>query len=262
MKNRKLIIILSFIIALLLFSCLANNILSRNSYDLFKPFRPAKVGAEVKNLPFKLGEEINFNVVLNGIRIGTSKLTYLGVVENNKRQVLLVHLLTNAINLKDLEKIFIDLDTFNPVWIVRNVDFFNKTEIITEDYTFKPNSVKISKFKNSKLISETVINSDMALQHVISSIYECRKRDDLVVGKKILLNLPLKKLLLEVKGIDEISVPAGKFKAIHIESVPRRYGFWLSADEKMIPLKIQGAISFLPATMVMRSYTDNVKTKE
>lgn len=210
------------------------------------------------DFPFKPGELIEYGVRLNLFKIGKASLSYHGIISEAGTKAIGISFLTDVANFKDLDRIYVGLETFDPLWVIRKIDFFNRKELIKEDYKSKANSVIITKYKNDKVVSVKDIASDAPFQHAISSIYYCRKLKDLRIGTKFSLNLPLSKLSLEVKRIEDIKVPYGKFKAFYIESIPKKYRFWLSADEKRLPLKVEGAISFSPASLIMIKYKEGL----
>lgn len=252
-KSLFLIIIVAVVIAIVYFSfCLMINCSNKNFKNGFFLFSSLPGFYIEKDFVFKKDETIYYDVKLRSFKIGTAKMAYQGVVAKDSRQGALISFLTDVANFKDLENIYIDLDTFNPLFVMRKISLIIKKETIEEDYSRKRNCVIIT--KNNKSKNSRIIASDAPLQHVISSIYYYRILKDFEVGKELLLNLPLYKLKLQVKRIEEVEVPAGKFKAFYIESIPSKYKFWLSADEKRLPLKVEGAISLAPAVMMMTKY--------
>ncbi len=54
-------------------------------------------------------------------------------------------------------------------------------------------------------------------------------------------------------SIDDIEVPAGKFKAYHFTSMPKKFEIWISKDEYKIPIKIKGLGSYT-YTMLMKNH--------
>jgi hypothetical protein len=67
------------------------------------------------------------------------------------------------------------------------------------------------------------------------------------------VNLPNREFKIELTSIDEVAVPAGTYKAFHFQSLPRQIEIWITADERRIPIKIQGAGIF-GYLMVMKEY--------
>ncbi|GEM_PF-1135693 len=263
MPTKKVLLFISILIAAFSFAVYlvlrpAAFIYCQNELNL----KAVQFGVKGKDandkFPFKAGESIEYGVKMNFLTIGRANLSYQGIAVERNTRAINIAFLADVVNFNDLEKIYADLETFNPLWVIRKIDFFNRKELINEDYARKANSVTITKYKNEKVVSVKDLFSDAPFQHVISSIYYCRKLKNLEVGTKFSLNLPLSKLVLEVKRIVDIKVPYGKFKAFYIESVPNKYRIWLSVDEKRLPLKVEGAISFSPASLVMTKYKEGL----
>ncbi|MEW6008384.1 MAG: DUF3108 domain-containing protein [Candidatus Omnitrophota bacterium] len=252
-KNSLFLLILIIAVGILITYCFLSNKFSngiyKNGFFLFSSPEEPNFGA---NFIFKKGETINYDVKLRGFKIGTAKMSYKGIVAKNGLTGVLVSFLADVANFKDLENIYIDLETFNPLFVVRKISLIIRKETIEEDYFSKRNSVVIT--KNKKFQNARTITSDAPFQHIISSIYYYRTLEDFEVGNELVLNLPLYKLKLQVKRIEEVEVPAGKFKAFYIESIPNKFKFWFSADEKRLPLKVEGVVSLAPAVMMMTKY--------
>ena len=263
MPIKKVFLFISILVAASLFAaylifCPAGVIYCQNGFNSkIAPFAVKEKNA-LEQLPFKPGEFIGYDVKMNFFTIGKASLSYQGMVAERGTKTIGISFLVDVVNFQDLEKIYVGLETFNPLWVIRSIDFLNRKELIKEDYASKTNSVTITKYKNEKIVTVKNIISDVPFQHVISSIYYCRKLKELGVGTKFSLNLPLSKLVLEVKNIVDVKVPYGRFKAFYIESIPNKYRIWLSADEKRLPLKVEGAISFSPAGLVMTKYKEGL----
>ncbi|MBU2541333.1 MAG: DUF3108 domain-containing protein [Candidatus Omnitrophica bacterium] len=224
-------------------------------------FTSKTISRTMDESPFKKGEIINYDVKLYNFRIGKAQLSYEGLEAKKDVQAILITFLTDVANFHDLDKIYAVPKSFYPLRVERSILFFGKEEVIEEDYKSNPKAVTITKNKKGNESSK-VITSDRPLQHAISSIYYYRQFKNIKIGRKFYLNLPLDKLELEVKRIEEISVPAGKFQAFYIESVPKKFRLWLSVDEKRIPLKIVGAVSLAPAELVMTNYQEGTHVQD
>ena len=53
--------------------------------------------------------------------------------------------------------------------------------------------------------------------------------------------------------MEEIGIPAGKFKVYHFTSNPNKFEIWITQDPLRLPVKIKGA-GGLGYTLVMESY--------
>lgn len=247
-----LVMVIGLLLFIYLFPCFAYNLFSRNNGQdsTFAVAISQRADKSEAQPPFRNGETINYEVRLHSFKIGRAQLTYQGVVRMKAGSAFLIMFLTDVANFYDLERIYANVSTFNPFLVERQLSFFRNKERIEEDYASQLNSVRITKYKKTKGKTR-VISSDRAFQHVISSLYYLRALKGLGIGQQLSLNLPLAKVKFIVKRIEEIKVPAGRFKAFYIESMPRKYKIWLSADEKKLPLRAEGMISLAPAVMIM-----------
>ena len=71
-----------------------------------------------------------------------------------------------------------------------------------------------------------------------------------------MVNLPLVgKYRMEVTKLERVKTPAGRYLAYRIESFPSRIRFWISADERRLPLKIERDDSFFThSSFVMTNF--------
>ncbi len=130
-------------------------------------------------------------------------------------------------------------------------NWFGK-EQITEDYDQKNFTVTITKIKG-KTQSTQVIKKKTPIQNPILMPHYVRRIPELSIGTVITTNLALSDFEMKLIGIEDIKVPAGTFKAYHFESTPKQVEIWITADQRRIPIKIQGSGVF-GYCMVMREY--------
>ncbi|MCK4859158.1 MAG: DUF3108 domain-containing protein [Candidatus Omnitrophica bacterium] len=210
----------------------------------FSVFRFLSSSVSAEEVPFNKGETISYRIYWKGIRIGSAKLVF-------GDEIILQ---TNTLNFKDVEKIKGDEDYF-PVEVKRDIRLFGKTIQILEKYDQKKKTIEIVREKSGK-IEKQLIESDDKIHHPILLIYYCRKQE-LVLGKSWLINLPLAgKYRMEVTKLEEIKTPAGKYQAYCVESFPAKIKFWISADKKHLPLKIEKDDSyFTRSSLVMTNFS-------
>ncbi|MFA7272175.1 MAG: hypothetical protein WC090_05650, partial [Candidatus Omnitrophota bacterium] len=63
------------------------------------------------------------------------------------------------------------------------------------------------------------------------------------IGSSFEITLP-GEYTVRLSSIEDVTVPAGKFKAYHFTSEPRKFEIWISADKLRIPVKIKGLGAF------------------
>ncbi|RKY39026.1 MAG: hypothetical protein DRP75_03240 [Candidatus Omnitrophota bacterium] len=185
-----------------------------------------------EKLPFRKGEAISYRIKWKGIYIGRAKLVF-----NNE-----IVFTTNTLNFKDTERIKGD-GHYYPVEVRRDIRLFGNSIKILEEYDQKEKKLSIFR-QTSKGIKKRVITSKDKMHHPILLIYYCRTQE-LSVGKSWIVNFPLiGKCKLEITRLEEISTPIGKFFAYRIESSPAKIRFWISADKRRLPLKVERIDSF------------------
>jgi hypothetical protein len=116
--------------------------------------------------------------------------------------------------------------------------------VIKETYAPGNKSVVISKSVNGQTEQSETISSERDLENVLLTIYGLRNDPQLAVGRTYAVNLPTQRFELIVKSKTSIKVPLGKFQVFYIESQPSKYKIWMTDDEKRIPVRIQGLVSF------------------
>jgi hypothetical protein len=141
--------------------------------------------------------------------------------------------------------------------VERDVRVFGRAEAIVERYTRDGRRVLIEKKVKGQEPQKTIIDSQRAFGNVLLMIYRLRMDPGLAVGKTYDINLPTTSFKLIVREKRKIRIPLGRFDAFYIESVPKKYRIWLSADLRRLPLRIQGlaggGIAYLAALDVQPS---------
>ncbi len=204
-------------------------------------------------LPFKQGEKFIYAVKMAGLSVGTSELIFDGIAELDGKEVIVIIFTTKITNFFDEEKIFADKETFLPIRVERNINRFGKKEFIVEEYDQGNNILTITKQTGNKE-TQQVIEKELPLQNMICFIYNFRRRQNLEIDGIIDVDLPLKKVSFQSAGEKKLKVYAGRFEAFLVQSVPKKYNFWLSADKDRIPLRIDGAVGFAKTRMILKDY--------
>lgn len=192
---------------------------------------------------FSVGETINFGVYSNIINVGSGKLVYLGSAGKEPRQMQRVRLEVNALSVKDKEDIYGSRDFSYPVKVERDIVLFGRHEKILEKYSQENKKLDITK-TSAEGVKSWSITSKEPFENVVLMIYNLRNSKDFRIGKEYKINLPTQKFSLIVRKKTTLKVPLGKFEVFYIESKPAKYKIWVSADQKRLPLRIQGLISF------------------
>ena len=208
-----------------------------------------KQQTEADPLPFRKGEKFLYKVKLGIFTVGSAELIFEGRDTLDGRDVYVISLESRLAKVYDKEKIYADVNTFNPIRVERDIDIFGKRSKILEEYDQDENYVKIQNTRKDKTTTD-IIHSDESLQNVISMIYFYRN-SGLKLNSTLDFNFPTKKIKMKVSKLEEITVPKGKYKAFLLESTPKKYKVWFDTTNKRIPLKINGAIALTGLTMVL-----------
>ncbi|MGE5280552.1 MAG: DUF3108 domain-containing protein [Deltaproteobacteria bacterium] len=207
------------------------------------------------------GESVGFGVYSGPLKVGSGRLAYLGPSAFAKgaqpgpgavNQA--VDFTVSSFSVNDHEKILGTEDFAAPVRVMRTIRVFGKNEDITEEYASGARRVTISKSADKAAPEISVIDSEKPMGNVLLLVYRLRCDPQLAVGKTYDITLPTATFRLVVKDKRTIKVPLGRFDAFYIESDPPKYRIWLSADNRRIPLRIQGlagaGMAFLAAVSI------------
>jgi len=184
--------------------------------------------------------------------VGSSIYQDFGTVDFQGKKLNLVVFKTDVLGFKDTEDIYSDLVTGKPVHVERNVAFWMNKEYLVEEYSLKDFSVTISKFKDNKKTQEYNFKGSAPLDNAVIVPFSLRKAPGLAIGWTRKIVLP-EEFIVKLDNIEEVSVPAGKFKAYHFTSEPPKFEVWISADSARLPVKIRG-LGGLGYTLSMKKY--------
>lgn len=245
-------------IVLLLFLTLHFIILAKVNFSkILKPNSQQQFSGKkiIKTHPLKnggIGEKLIYDVKLGKIRLGKAQYTHNNNIEVDGKLLNVMEFVTKAANFNDIETIYTDPETFLPVKIERNITNWFSKERIIENYDQKKCVLTIKKTVGSKN-EELVIKKDTPIHNAILLPQYVRRVAKLDTGRILVANLPKGKYEIRLVSIEEISVPAGTFKAYHFKTNPEQVEIWISADELRIPIKIRncGKIGY---SLVLREY--------
>lgn len=212
------------------------------------------LNAKAQNSSYNhIGEKITYEVKLGKIRLGQAHFANVMDIEINGRMLNLMTFQTRLAQFRDTEKIYSDPQTLLPVQVERDIVNWFVKEKITEEYDQDNYTVTIIKNKKTRT-EKTVIKKDSHIHNAVLLPYFVRRTPELSVGRILIANLPTRRLEIKLVSIEEIEVPAGTFQAYHFQSTPKQIDIWISADERRIPVKIQGNGLFNYA-LVMKEYS-------
>ena len=190
-------------------------------------------------LPFESGEQFTYEVRYKGAKIGKSTLTFHGERFLDDKKAYYITFNTNVLSLKDREEIYADPDTFLPIEVHRNIKkkigFDDKIKEVYDQKNFRVDISSKSKLR----AKEFSIEKDSPIHNAILLIYCYRAKKDFDKSEKLKINLPTLDFEVAFSGIETVETKLGEYRAYVFTSDPPRFKFWLSADERRIPLKIK-----------------------
>jgi len=175
--------------------------------------------------------------------IGICEYQDFGPIEYRGNKANLCVFKTNVVGFEDKEVIFSDAETHLPIVVERDISIWFHDENITEEYFPKDNSVKLTKFEGGKKSEEFVLKGRAPIQNAILVPFSLRNVADLKIGSTFDIVLP-GEFKVKLVSIEDVTVPAGKFKTYHFTSTPPKFEIWISADDLRLPVKIKGLGAF------------------
>lgn len=190
-------------------------------------------------LPFSRGETIEYAIYLKNVSVGRGELVFEGIRDCQGKDNYFVTFTTGIFNIKDIERICVDRKRFLPLRIDREI---RKTglpdEIITEIYDQQEFKVHIDKkvlFSRRKM----VIEKDSYIHNVILLAYYFRLLPQEHFKKNFSVHLPTVKMDISFKGQEEVKLSSGTYQAYVFEGQPKNFRFYISTDQRRLPLRIE-----------------------
>jgi hypothetical protein len=220
---------------------------------------------QMKNLPLRApavkeealleeGWRIAYAINFGSISVGEAVCERMPKVQYRKKETHAISFVTRLSRLTDRELIYFDPRTFLPLRVERHIATWPTPEHIIEEYD-QENFLLIVKKTKGKAKTELTINKDGVIHNVILLPFCLRDTKALrEEGNSFIARLPTQEFQIIFLGQEKIRVPAGEFLSYHFASKPRKFEFWISADEQGIPLRIQG-LSRAGYVLLMKEYT-------
>jgi len=131
--------------------------------------------------PERIGEKIDYDVMLGKIKIGSAEYHNLKKTKLKDREVYLISFVTRAIRFQDQETIYCDADTFLPLRVERKISQLLKPEYITEVYDQEKFLLTITKKRFREEI--THIHKDSPIYNSILLPFFIRNSPDLEINR-------------------------------------------------------------------------------
>ncbi|MDD5097892.1 MAG: hypothetical protein PHU59_05350 [Candidatus Omnitrophica bacterium] len=197
------------------------------------------------------GEKIEFEIS----PLGSAEYNDMGMVDLKGKAVKLVTFKTDTLGFSDLEKIYCDPDMLLALRVERDISFLFSKEYLIEEYIPETFSLRIKKYVDNKEVKEYNFKAEGPINNAILLPFYLRTVGVLELGWSFTVYMP-GTYKISLASIDEIVVPAGRFKAYHFTSQPPKFQIWISQDADRLPLKIIDTSGY-GYTMVMKNRVFN-----
>lgn len=203
------------------------------------------------NTSYHVGEKITYDIK-KLVKAGEATLEFKGPTRYNGTDTVLIVFTARAPKFYDEEKIYLNPETFLPMFVERDLNIFGSIEKITETYNQTKGEITIAKTVGEKTETQTIAK-DGPIENIYGFMFRHRENGDFTVGETSNIQLPTKNVELVLKEKTNIKAGQKKYEASLIESTDREYRMWFDESEKRIPLRIDGALGFGSTAMIMRS---------
>lgn len=223
-----------------------------------QPSPPGDTFCGIKNIAFKVDEEVSFTVyyAVAGIYVNAGTATFTSKLETvNNRPVFHVtgEGKTNSsydwiYKVRDRYETFIDTATMQPLQFIRNVN---------EGGYKKYENITFNKTANTAVTTKGVYKVPACVQDVVSAMYYARNVDfsKLIPEDKIPFSMFLDNevfnMYIRYVGKEEIKTKYGKFRAIKIKPLllkgqifegGEKMTVWVTDDANHIPVRVESPL--------------------
>ncbi|MBF0618983.1 MAG: DUF3108 domain-containing protein [Candidatus Omnitrophica bacterium] len=199
--------------------------------------------------PFTKGEVIHYNVKQMGIKAGEATLKFAGDTYRDGQKYTLVIFTARGFAFFDEERIFLDMATLLPKIVMRDLNISGKKENIMEEYFQDKGLVRVTKMLGDQSSSVVELKKKGPIENIYGFLYRLRMKGPVAIGMKMDLNLPTVNIVLEAKKEVPLEVAGQRVTAVMLKSVPDKYTLWFDKTEKVLPLRIAGALGFSNTVM-------------
>ena len=199
-------------------------------------------------------ETIYYTITQMGLKAGEASLSMAGATSYKGKSTVLIVFKADGLNFFDEENIYVDPDSYQPLFVERNLNIFGSKEKILEDYSVS-GEIRITKTAGEKT-TQQVLTKIGITDNIYAFIYRYRKQGSFQMGDTLDVNLPTKDLKIEMVKRTPIDAGGKRYDSFFMQSKPAKYKLWFDASEKKLPLRISGAIGFANTAMVMKNYED------
>jgi len=206
------------------------------------------------DLPFQEGEELLYDVYFKALKVGESALVFHGEKKIDGNTFYHISFSTKLPTFEDTEEIYAYKESFLPFKVSRHIKRLGSfVTRIEEEYDQNAHKVTIKK-KATFSSKELVIQKDAPIHNAILLTYFYRSKPVAEGEKTFKVTLPTVDFDISLKNKESIDTGLGEHDAYVFSAIPSKFTFWLSADDKKIPLKIDSHTA-MDYSLIINSYT-------
>jgi len=208
---------------------------------------------------FLEGERLVYDVYYKKLKIGESVLVFHGEKEIDGIPTYHITFSTALPGFEDIENIYAHKETFLPLRVNRSIKRAALFPLkIQEEYDQNAYSIRI-KQQGALLSKEFTIQKGAPIHNAILLPYYYRAKPLIAEGEKIKITLPTADYEIFLEEKKAVTTPSGEYSVYAFKSDPPKFTFWLSTDEKKIPVKVEGHAA-LGYSLILRSIEKKERT--
>jgi len=190
--------------------------------------------------PFVAGEELVFDVLYKQVKLGEATLTFHGDSHLDGKDFYYVTFVTKVPGFDDTEEIYAYKDTFLPYKITRSIKRGGYFPLkITEDYDQKKHEVHIRRVGMLVAMGDTIRKSG-PIHNPLLLTYYYRMQSLSSLPASYPVSIPKADFEIVLKGKQFVKTKLGGRVVYVFKGEPSKFTFWLTADEKKLPVEIRG----------------------
>ena len=187
---------------------------------------------------------------------GEATLSMVGSKEYKGHKTLLIIFKANGVNFSDEEDIYIDPETYRPLFVERSFSLaiFGHGKTL-EEYIPSKGEIHITKTDGNR-VTHQVINKVGPVDNIYGFIFRYRKEGSFKLGDVLNMSLPTRDFKIQLMSRGEIKIGQKTYDSYYMKSQPNRFKIWFDASQHKWPLRITGTIGFLNSVMTMTGYEE------
>ena len=187
---------------------------------------------------------------------GEATLSLVGPKDYKEHKTLLIVFKANGVNFSDEEDIYVDPETYKPLFVERSFSLaiFGHGKTL-EEYIPSKGEIRITKTDGNR-VTHQVIKKVGPVDNIYGFIFRYRKEGSFKTGDVLNMTLPTRDFKIQLLGRGEIKIGRKSYDSYYMKSQPTRFKIWFDTSQHKWPLRITGTIGFLNSVMTMTGYEE------